>query len=399
MAPDLPIGARVRHFRGERRQDVVAGLVGISVDYYSQIERGLRIPTVAVLRRIAQELGVPTAALLAEGPVAAAKAPDTAAPSVTQALMGCGPGRRAEPADPIALRARVEAAWRSWQTSPTRFSEAADTLPALIADTEHAVRVHRPGPDAGLRRDTLRVSAELYFLLRSYLRRTGRVDLSMLAADRAMRAAEDADDPLRIAAAQWNLGHVLLAVGDPDGAEQVVLKGAEQLAPHAEARDSKCAAMQGALHLVSVIALSRRKDWWAARDRLRNIVVPAAKQAGEGNIMWTVFGPTNVELHAVSIEMEAGESSEALYRAEQVDPSTAPSMERSFTFLLEVGRCYDLRRDDSSVLLQLLQAEALAPEDLARTQLARDLVLSLMRRARTMHARQAEALAGRMGIL
>ncbi|MFC1418355.1 hypothetical protein [Streptacidiphilus cavernicola] len=45
-------------------------------------------------------------------------------------------------------------------------------------------------------------AADLYFLLRSYLRRTGRVDMSMLAADRAMRAAEDADDPLRIAAAQ-----------------------------------------------------------------------------------------------------------------------------------------------------------------------------------------------------
>ncbi|MER6847707.1 hypothetical protein AB0A81_21250 [Streptomyces flaveolus] len=38
------------------------------------------------------------------------------------------------------------------------------------------------------------------------------MDLATIAADRAQRAAEDADDPLRIAAAQWNLGHVLVTV-------------------------------------------------------------------------------------------------------------------------------------------------------------------------------------------
>jgi uncharacterized metal-binding protein len=29
---------------------------------------------------------------------------------------------------------------------------------------------------------------------------------------------------------------------------------------------------------------------------------------GDGNAMWTVFGPTNVALHSVSIEMEMGEA-------------------------------------------------------------------------------------------
>ncbi len=66
VAPDLPIGDRVRHHRGTRRQDVVAGLVGITPDYLSQIERNLKIPTIAVLHDIARELGVPTAALLSE---------------------------------------------------------------------------------------------------------------------------------------------------------------------------------------------------------------------------------------------------------------------------------------------------------------------------------------------
>ncbi|MEU0843859.1 helix-turn-helix transcriptional regulator [Streptomyces sp. NPDC005962] len=60
VAPDLPIGDRIRRFRGERRQDVVAGLVGISPDYLSQIERGLKMPSLPIgspaartLRRLA----------------------------------------------------------------------------------------------------------------------------------------------------------------------------------------------------------------------------------------------------------------------------------------------------------------------------------------------------------
>ncbi|MFC1418354.1 hypothetical protein [Streptacidiphilus cavernicola] len=115
--------------------------------------------------------------------------------------------------------------------------------------------------------------------------------------------------------------------------------------------------------------------------------------------MWTAFGPTNVALHMVSIEREAGEASDALHRADAIDTGGIPSRERAFTHLIEVARCYDLRRKDAGVLLQLLQAEDLAPEDLARTQAAREMTVGLLRRARLLHARQAEALAGRMGML
>ncbi len=43
--------------------------------------------------------------------------------------------------------------------------------------------------------------------------------------------------------------------------------------------------------------------------------------------MWTVFGPMNVGLHAVSIEMETGEAAEALRLADDIDVSGAPSLE------------------------------------------------------------------------
>ncbi|MFD0445422.1 transcriptional regulator [Streptomyces indonesiensis] len=291
----------------------------------------------------------------------------------------------------------MESAWRVWQSSKTRFTDMAGVLPGLIADTEHAARIHHPATDPDRRRTIMRVRADLCFLLRSYLRRTGRVDLSIMAADRAVRAAEEADDPLRTAAAQWNLGHALLASQEPDGAEQIALRAVEELrrAPLAE---PERVAMSGALHLVAVVAEARRRDWSAARDRLRYHARPAARSVGEGNIMWTVFGPTNVALHEVSIEMEAGDASEALKMADDVDASDLPSMERSFTFNLEVARCHHLRREDAAVLLSLLELEGLAPEDLARTPLARKLMLTVIRRGRATHARQAEKLAERVGV-
>ncbi|GGT82169.1 helix-turn-helix domain-containing protein [Streptomyces coeruleorubidus] len=401
VAPDLSIGDRIRHYRQarHRRQDVIAGLVGITPDYLSQIERGLKVPALPVLHAIARELGVPTAALLAERADTPTAPSDTTAPAITQALMGYGPFRSTPVHPPHVLRERVESAWRTWQTSPNRFTEAAGVLPELIADVEHATRAHRTSNDRAAHRDTLRVAADLYFLLRSYLRRTGRLDLSLMAADRAIRAAEDADDPLRIAAASWNLGHSLLATQELEGAEEVAVRATQQLHPYDAASKPNHAAMAGALQLVAVVAAARRRDWWAARERLSKKAQPVALRVGEGNVMWTVFGPTNVKLHEVSIELEAGESGEALRAADAIDTSGLPSLERTFTFILEIARCYDLRREDAAVLLHLLELEKMAPEDLVRAPLAGEMVRGLIRRSRARHARQAEALAERMKVL
>lgn len=52
-----------------------------------------------------------------------------------------------------------------------------------------------------------------------------------------------------------------------------------------------------------------------------------------------------------------------------------------------MARCYDLRRDDAAVLVHLLSLEDLAPEDLSRSPLARNMVKNLQQRVRpTFHA-------------
>ncbi|MFH9671463.1 helix-turn-helix domain-containing protein [Streptomyces sp. NPDC017405] len=121
VAADLPIGDRIRHYRGGRRQEAVAGLVGISPDYLSQIERGLRVPSLPILYALAQELGVPAAALLSDDPPAEQESTDTAEAAVGRALLGYGPARGTATVPAAVLRERVEAAWKSWQSDSDRF--------------------------------------------------------------------------------------------------------------------------------------------------------------------------------------------------------------------------------------------------------------------------------------
>lgn len=398
--PTLPVGGRIRHHRKRlgRTQSVVAGLCGITEDYLSQIERGLKNPSHEVLTRIAGELQVSVATLLGDTEDKRLDMPATAGAGVVRALLGQRLATSVSPVAAAELRTRVEDLWRTWQTSPTRFTEAEAALPSLIGDVEGTVRARCSAADAAERREALRVAADLYGLLRSYCRRAGRLDLSLMVADRALRAAEDADDPLRIAAAQWNLGHVLLSrPGDEQDAADVALRAAEDLQRALTTPES--VAVRGALELVAVVAEARTRRAWAARDRLTQRVLPLADQAGEGNIQWTVFGPTNTELHAVSVEMLDGDAIEGLRLADQVDTAQLPSRERQFTFGLEVARCYDLRREAAAVLVHLLELEDLAPEDLQRSPLARELVVSLVQRSRPTYRRQATALAARLSLL
>ncbi|MFE1956768.1 helix-turn-helix domain-containing protein [Streptomyces sp. NPDC059479] len=402
--PGFRVGDRIKYYRktnGNRSQAVVAGLCGITERYLSMIENGQKTPSAVVLSRLASELGVPIAALLSDSPGPESVATDRTAPGIARALMGYGRPPISTPVVAVAdLRERVEQAWRTWQTSKERFTEAEATIPALIEDVEHALRAYRRSNDRAARRDVLRTAADLYGLLRSYCRRAGRLDLSLMAADRAVRAAEDADDPVCIAAAQWNLGHVLLS-DERDGAvreaKEVALAAVDQI--KSETSTPQLTAVQGALELVAVVADARQRNWWQARERLEKRAAPLGREAGEGNVQRTVFGPTNVELHAMSIEMLAGEATEALRLADHVDTTGLRSRERRFTFGLEVARCYDLRREDAAVYVHLLGLEELAPEDLVHSPQAHGLVAGLVKRVRPTYKQQVTELAGRLGVI
>lgn len=390
--PNDDIGARIRlhRERSGRTQSVIAGLAGISTDYLGQVERGRKMPSASVIQALAAALRVGPGALLGDTPSDTTRLVSGSGDRLALALMSGG----GDPVDVDELATRIDHAWKTWQISRHRYSGLLPTLPALIRDTEATLRSLRRGPQ---RRQIATVASDLYGLLRTVTRRVERTDLSFLVADRGLRSAEDADDPIRLAVARWNLGHTLLMAGEHEAAIELTTLAAGSVITEAGPTPAAI-AMTGALQLVAAVAEARAGRLWEARDRLSTVHPIAVRSQPAGNVGHTMFSPLNVELHAIAIELQAGDAIEALRIADQLDASECPSIERRFTFALDLARAYELRREETGTLLHLLDAERVAPEDLDHCPAAQEMVRRLLHSARSTNRTQAAALADRLGM-
>ncbi|MGH3925358.1 MAG: hypothetical protein ACRDTT_21295, partial [Pseudonocardiaceae bacterium] len=120
-------------------------------------------------------------------------------------------------------------------------------------------------------------------------------------------------------------------------------------------------SVYGGLLQVAAIAAGRNGDPWRARELLRGPAQQAALRVGEGhNFHHIVFGPGNVGIHKVSVELEAGEFSEALRMADDVDISNIASIGRQTGHLYQVAQCYERRKNDAAVFVHLKMAETSA---------------------------------------
>jgi transcriptional regulator with XRE-family HTH domain len=398
--PDMPTGALVRLYRIERRMSTVslATYAGITVRYLEMIEADSKTPSVPVLRKLAKVLGVRTSALLGEAPSEAHEGPvNPRLAEVERALFTYRSLRLTDGAELPSLaelNERINTGWEAWFTSPTRYSDVLRMLPELIVGSERAVHEHERSVDA------CRQASEVYQLARPVLKKLGRVDLCGMVSDRAMRYSEETEDPLLIAAATWTLGHALLSDDMPAGALDIAMKGSEALEPWLPNGTPEHFSLYGGLLLVATIASGRTGDPWRARELLREPVRRAAEQVGDGhNYYHTVFGPTNVAIHRVTIEQETGELSEALRLADEVDITRIPSLGRQTEHLYQLARAYECKGNDTAVFVHLLKAERLCPEDFQRSYIARNLVTTLVKRAKPSYAPDVREFAARIGLL
>ncbi|WP_338600466.1 helix-turn-helix transcriptional regulator [Saccharopolyspora sp. SCSIO 74807] len=385
------VGERVRFHRlaARKTQPVVAGLAGITGDYLYQIERGKKVPTLKVLVALAAALGVPPSVLIDEGSGSAARPARGFAGVDLHRAMSL-PVPDIEESMPLAdLRTQIDGAWRLWQCSPRRYSQVPSVLGDLVVEAERALRVSDAAGEA-----VQRAVADLYGLVRTVAKRTGRVDLAVLAADRSCKAAEASGDQLRAGTAQWNTAHAAMAGDHVDVAEEIAMTAAERMRVQS---GPDAAAVHGSLLLLAAVAAARRRDPWVARDRIR-AVAPVAYKTGERNTLWTAFGPTNVAMHAVSVEIETGEIGQAAQLADEVEHERSPSIERRVAFLLEQAHSYQQLRDHAGSLILLQSAGREAPEDVAHRPLAHELMRSVVQRAPRTTAREAVRLAKRLGV-
>ncbi|MFE2430152.1 hypothetical protein ACFXJ5_25815 [Streptomyces sp. NPDC059373] len=112
---------------------------------------------------------------------------------------------------------RIEKAWNDYQGG--RLGSVIAALPALLQTAQELEdRAARREED---RHDCWAVSARTLHLAATTLAKIGESDISWLAAERAMQAADASDDPLVLASAARSGTHALLANGRYEAAMEL----------------------------------------------------------------------------------------------------------------------------------------------------------------------------------
>lgn len=396
--PRATLGERVTHYRKRRglSQIELGRLISRSDGWVSQIERGARpLDRRSVLESLAKALGVTVADLSPESPdERPAPAPEIAALRRTligrpalELLVNPNPTAPIPPADDLEQRRK-----EIWDlVHGSQVLDAAPLIQSLIADLEAQLRI-----DDSL--ELQRIAASTYLSASSVLTRTGETDAAWVASDRAIMAADAAGDIGLVAACHFRLALTFLGAGQLDDAERAASNATDALAPTLDTADDDVAAVYGALNLnLAVVAAraGRRRDAW---QHIGTAETVAARVGPGRNDYDTEFGPANVALHAVAVAVELGDAGEALDRAEAVDASSL-SVERRARFLLDVARAHTQRRNPDAATAALLEAETLAPEQVRRHGLARDITRDLLAIEGKRTPSELRELAGRLGLV
>ncbi len=136
-------------------------------------------------------------------------------------------------------------------------------------------------------------------------------------------------------------------------------------------------------------------------ERLQRAQVLADQLGEDANHGWTAFGPTNVAIHRVSTAAELGDAASAIAQAEFVDVSSLPSglLSRRAQVHIDMAWAYTQRRADAEAVVNLLEAERVAPQTLRYNVLVRELLREMLKRERRTATPGLRALARRASVL
>jgi transcriptional regulator with XRE-family HTH domain len=393
--------ARARRRRG-LSQSVLAGLVGRSESWLSQVERGKRgIDGHSVLVRLTEVLHVDIEELTgsSDGDEPGRRV-HAAASLIEQAMMAYGapgpPAERDESDREVGLdhlRAKARSAYQSYQA--TRYDTTGRILPRLIRDVETAARsIGTASPDA------CEVRVLVYDTAAALLSRVGEPFLAWAAADRARSAAEYAGDPLLAAVSAWRLSYMITGRRHPQEALGLAMTAAAGLELAMRAPSPEQLSVYGALHLAAATAAAACYD----RATTETVLAKArsiADRTGEANHMGTAFGPVNVTIHAISASLRLGDPRTAADTGEALDIAAMPVglIGRRTQVNLDLARAYAMCRKDAAAVNLLLAAERLSPQLVRYDQATRDVLIELLRREHRPSTPALRPLARRAGVI
>ncbi|MFB7779873.1 helix-turn-helix domain-containing protein [Streptomyces bauhiniae] len=380
-------GARVADLREQRglTQKQLAAEIGRTASWLSQVERGIQpVNRLDVLRLLADGLGVSVQELQADAPaqVPAEASAEELPNDLDQArlvisghpvpevvLDPAGPG----PANVEELQRAVDRVWEL--THANEFAELSAALGPLVPRIERAARTASPD-DRGRLWGLL---SRTYQALAAAFVRQDEADAAWVAADRAIRAAEESGNTLEVFASIFRLAQAFVRLKHLDQAEHSATTALNALERHyGDATDEpEALSVIGALHLALALIHARAGARTRARQEMKRAREVASRLGEDRNDFNLEFGPTNAEIQAVSIAVELGDAGEAIEVGTELDTSTM-SVERRARLRLDLGRAYAQRRQVGEAMGALLDAEQLSPDLIHTHVAARDTIRDLL---------------------
>ncbi|WP_433542045.1 helix-turn-helix domain-containing protein (plasmid) [Streptosporangium sandarakinum] len=371
-------GGRVRFFRDRAGMSraVLGELCGRSEAWAKAIETGkIGMPGLSMLIRMAEILHVnDLAELTGEQRLTMAtytKRTHEQAPAITEALSAYPlVVSDREPVSADVLAANVSQAWMVWHGSPNQRTAVATILPRLLVDARTSVRLLE-GSD---RRRALVSLAQVYHLAQLYLAFQPYPELILLASDRAMQAAQDADDPKAMAAATWYLNHVWRDAGEQAEARIDLAHQAGRLLRPDDDHDDR--SLWGLLQLAMALSYAktgRRGDAEHHWDEARR-----AAHSLDGHHPWLMFGPGMVDAYAVTMAADLTNGHEATRQGDRIDLTTIPSKTRRAFHTVEIARGFYLKKEPVATIHLLNKAHDISPDTISYNMFTRSTVSELM---------------------
>ncbi|GGQ86678.1 helix-turn-helix domain-containing protein [Couchioplanes azureus] len=403
IGQELTVGERIAWYRRRRgmSQEVLAGIVGRTVDWLSKIENNrIDLDRLSVIRSVAEALDVAIGDLVGE-PTLLEWNSDSGTRTVAalrDALLNyrqlC-PFMQASTAEAPSvniIRASVSDIWAAYQES--RYGYVVAHLPKVLAQAQVATQRQDDEQEA----QAFALLGLTYQAAAVLLTKLGESDLAWIAAERGFAAAQRSDDTVVIGSLFRSLTHTLLSTGRYVEATQLTTDAAGYLQPGLADASPEYLSVYGTLLLAGSIAAARAEDRSSVQTFLNEANETARRLGRDSNHLWTAFGPTNVSIHRVTAAMDLGDVELAIDLGSRVDTSALP-IERQVRHALEVARALSARNRVEDALATVLAAEQKAPEQVRHFALSRQLVQTWMRRGRGRPSFQLAALAQRVRVL
>lgn len=289
------------------------------------------------------------------------------------------------------LRRRVEQGWTAWNVSRNQYTALGVVLPDLLRD---AIGAARQTP-LHTRREAHALLVHVYLLAQRFAYGVRSVELAAQCTDRALLAADTADDPLLVALAGWAGAMTSLTADRPEEAEATALQAARHVARLQNAEET---SLHGALLLFAAMGAASSRQAALAWRHWDAAAADAEKLGSAYQDPRTMFGQPNVGIYAVALNVECGNASAAVAQAGALDPAQMLSSNRRAHHWLDAARGYQRTGDLSGMRGALAASEQASHETLAYSPDGRRMVADLVRNARQPDE-ELTRLGSRLGLL